>query len=314
VPRPETYRIREELVTGGSARRFYRVGQGRQTYILIRGLDLGEYLSIQRHLRRCKIAVPRLIKVMTGEILIEDVGDHSLYSLMRQHPQGWRGWYQPIIRELVRMQVLGRIKAPVRRRYDDEHMRWEQDYFREHFLKSYCGCADRDLRRATGDFRRLRFETAAANKPFDGFFMHRDFQSQNIIFRDHRPRFIDFQSARIGPLTYDLASLLRDPYVALGTNHERELLSWYLKLLDREGIPADDPSFDRAYQLTSIQRIMQALGAFANLGLNNNKPHFLSHIPRGVVQLKRGLQMIPLPTLASLIADSYPRTAHRRTT
>ncbi len=293
-------------MTGGSARRFYRVSQGHRTYILVCGPDLVDYLNIQRHLRRRGIGVPRVIKVMSSEILIEDLGDHSLYSLMRRTPQNWRGWYRPVIRELVRMQILGRKRPPIQCRYDDEHMRWEQDYFREHFLKSYCGYRDSDLRSLADDLKRLRLETAKANRPFDGFFMHRDFQSQNIIFRGRRPRFIDFQSARIGPLTYDLASLLRDPYVVLGPGQERELQSWFLKILGDRGLPAEPVLFHHAYQLTSIQRIMQALGAFANLGLNKNKPHFLSYIPRGVVQLKRGMPVMPLPGLAALINEAFP--------
>ena len=306
VAHSEGIRIRKQLMTGGSARRFYRVSQGHRTYILICGLDLVDYLNIQRHLRRRGICVPRVIKVMSGEILIEDLGDHSLYSLMQRTPRNWRVWYRPVIRELVRMQILGRKRPPIRCRYDDEHMRWEQDYFREHFLKSYCGYRDSDLRSLADDLKRLRLETAKANRPFEGFFMHRDFQSQNIIFKNRRPRFIDFQSARIGPLTYDLASLLRDPYVALGPGQEQELQSWYLKILNDRGLPAEPVLFHHAYELTSIQRIMQALGAFANLGLNKNKPHFLSHIPRGVVQLKRGMPVMPLPRLAALINEAFP--------
>lgn len=299
---PESFRIREELLTGGSARRFYRIDRGRKTCILVCGADLAEFLGIQRHLRRRRIAVPRVMKVTDRELFIEDVGDRSLYELMRLDPGRWRGWYRPVIRELVRMQILGRSCPPFRRRYDDDHMRWEQSYFQEHFLKAYCGCRDRDLRPLTGELERLRLETARANRPFDGFFMHRDFQSQNIFIRRRRPRFIDFQSARIGPLTYDLASLLRDPYTTLGPGPERELISWYLKILAGRGLAAEPGRFQHAYQLVSIQRLMQALGAFANLGLNKGKRHFLLHIPRGLHRLERGLQIVPMPVLKRLLA------------
>lgn len=249
-----------------------------------------EYLKIHRHLRKCGIGVPAVRSVLRERIIIEDLGDRSLYALMKENPENWRRYYRSVIAELTRMQVRGRMRMPFRRRYDLEHMRWEQEYFQKYFLGLFCRCPKNDLRRLAAEFRDLRHAAAEANKPFNGFFMHRDFQSQNIIFRNRRPRIIDFQSARIGPLTYDLASLLRDPYVRLPAVVEPELINYYLQHLRLLGIAADPRLFYLAYRLTAVQRIMQALGAFVNLGINQNKKQFLAHIPRGIRLLMRGLK------------------------
>lgn len=263
-----------------------------------------EYLKIQSHLQKCGIGVPAVLSARRGRIIIEDLGDHSLYFLMQKHPENWRRYYRPVIAELTRMQVRGRKGMPCRRRYDLEHMRWEQAYFQKHFLGLLCGWTKNDLKRLTAEFRDLRHAAAEANRPFDGFFMHRDFQSQNIIFRCRRPRIIDFQSARIGPLTYDLASLLRDSYVQLPAGAEPVLIDCYLQHLRLLGIEAEPRLFDQAYRLTAVHRIMQALGAFANLGMNQNKKQFLAHLPRGSRLLISALKDLPWPRLTVYLQEA----------
>jgi aminoglycoside/choline kinase family phosphotransferase len=298
---PPLYRLVEDIATGGSAREFFRVKKNRMTYILIRGDGLNEYSRIQRHLRRLKISVPRIHQVYRDSVIIEDLGDRSLYRIARKEPKNMTRFYKKTIRELVNLQLNGRLNAPIERYYDYEHIRWEQDYFRKFFLGQFCGLDRGRLRSLDPDFKRLARAVVLAIAPFHDFFMHRDCQSQNIIFKRGRPWFIDFQSARIGPLTYDLASLLKDPYVPISKTLEITLINYYLLELKNKQIDVDKIKFLEAYHLSSLQRIMQALGAFANLSLNKGKSRFRRHIPRGITRLISELKNTPYRQLYATV-------------
>ena len=91
--------------------------------------------------------------------------------------------------------------------------------------------------------------------------VHRDFQSQNIIIRQGQAYLIDFQGMRPGLAEYDLASILYDPYVHLTGSERAELRQFY-----RSTAEVNDPVFDERFRLCAMQRIMQALGAYAFLG------------------------------------------------
>jgi aminoglycoside/choline kinase family phosphotransferase len=134
-------------------------------------------------------------------------------------------------------------------------------------------------------------------------FMHRDFQSRNIVLGPgDRPRFIDFQSGRIGPAAYDLASLLEDPYVAMPDGLKEELFTLYLDTL--AGIcDIEKPRFRREYPLLAAQRLMQALGAFARLS-RLGKEGFAAHIPAALAGLARALAACgAFPALAGLVEE-----------
>jgi aminoglycoside/choline kinase family phosphotransferase len=296
-----TYRIMQEIGTGGSDRKFYRLVKNGKTYILIQGKHMSEYRTIRKHLARCGIAVPRLYVSYRDTAIVEDLGDHTLFELTTKKGGIDLNHYRRVLKELVKLQVGCVRNLPLKRHYDADHIRWEQDYFREFFLGQFSRFKRCELTLLDRDFQILTRDVIFWTAPVAGYFMHRDFQSQNIIFKKNRPFFIDFQSARIGPLTYDLASLLKDAYVPIGGTAEKSLLNYYFDELKYEGLCPEKKSFLKAYHLSGIQRNMQALGAFANLSLNKGKPRFRAYIPRAVNLLRFALQFSPYPQLRRII-------------
>ena len=115
--------------------------------------------------------------------------------------------------------------------------------------------------------------------------VHRDFQSQNIIIRNGHAYLIDFQGMRPGLSKYDLASLLYDPYVELSDGEREELFESYRSMRERNGCPlrVDD---EEIFRLCAMQRLMQALGAYAYLGLVRKNKAFLEHIPAALASLR----------------------------
>jgi aminoglycoside/choline kinase family phosphotransferase len=98
------------------------------------------------------------------------------------------------------------------------------------------------------------------------------------MIKDGRVRIIDFHGGRIGPLAYDLASLLIDPYLALSSSLQLEIKNVYLEELQNY-IPYNRSQFEREYILLSLQRNLQILGAFAFLSRQREKDFFTQFIP-----------------------------------
>lgn len=284
------YEFIEEIITGGSDRRFYRIKKGKKTYILIEDKNIKDYVKILNHLSCAKIGVPELVDFTDNYAIVEDLGKNSLYQLMCRRNPDWIKFYKKAIEELAKLQIDGYKNAPVKSYYDSEHIKWEQDYFKHFFLKQLCKVSDEKIDEIEEDLNLLHKKVVQTIKPMSNFLMHRDYQSQNIFIKNGKIRIVDFQSARIGPLTYDLSSLLRDAYVNIDTKSEKMLIEYYLNFLHKRGIKIPKENFFEAYRLTAIQRHMQALGAFANLSLNKNKIHFKKFIPHGLELLIKELK------------------------
>ena len=118
--------------------------------------------------------------------------------------------------------------------------------------------------------------------------MHRDMQSRNIMIKNHQVYFIDFQSGRFGPLQYDLASLLIDPYVELPDTLQAKLLDYSIDALS--ALTTVEPAkFRRCYNYCSLTRNLQILGAFAFLSKVKGKHYFEDFIPAALQTLRSNL-------------------------
>lgn len=105
------------------------------------------------------------------------------------------------------------------------------------------------------------------------------------MVRDGGLGFLDFQGARLGPLQYDLASLLLDPYVELDRGVQEELTAYYLRRI-QERMPLDARAFRDLYPLVALHRNMQVLGAFAFLIRGRGKEFYVRYIPPALKSLR----------------------------
>ena len=312
----------EEIAGDGSPRLFFRVTgkRGKRWVVMVheypptdqRGITENDsFLYIARHLREKGIPVPEVYHhdLTRGWFIMEDLGDRHLQAEVLSI-QGDRGrlieTYQKVIDLLVRLQVegsegfdLGQThNAP----YDQRFMlAWESGYFHFAFLNSYLGLgiSDEVLREELGDLAQR------AAKARSEYFLYRDFQSRNIMINGNALGLVDFQGARLGPLQYDLASLLIDPYVELDEEVQEELLSYYLGRIE-ERIPLDPHEFKEEYLLLALHRNMQILGAFAFLSQARGKEYFCAYIPPAVKSLRVLLAnklFVPYNTLKHVVFE-----------
>jgi aminoglycoside/choline kinase family phosphotransferase len=177
---------------------------------------------------------------------------------------------------------------------------WEREagYFVQAFLNKYKGLKVQ-VEDLEPDFERLVAGALPAGLPF---FLHRDYQSRNLFLKNGQLRVIDFQGARLGPVGYDLAALLIDPYVKLNRAQQGELLSHYLDLL-RERISVNEAAFREQYYHLALSRNLQILGAFGFLTKVKGKTAFAQYIPAALASLQERLAERPeeFPRLAQAV-------------
>ena len=292
------------LAGDGSERRFLRVGgQGRSLVLILpnpsspRGLDEARSSwLIGRHLHDCGVPVPEIYGYdpETGIVICEDLGDSLLHDKVsggNLSDEKLTVIYEQAVLLLAHMQVVGGSgfekgwcwETVI---YDRQLMlSRESGYFMESFCRGFLGITKPPP--GLGDeFVKLAELASAAPAVF---FLHRDFQSRNIMCHNGRLRLIDFQGGRLGPLGYDLASLLIDPYVCLSDQLQEKLLQNYIDVLAEYPETATAFSVDD-YYLLALQRNLQILGAFAFLSKVKGKSFFRAYLGPAMSNLNKLLQ------------------------
>lgn len=278
----------ESLPASGSARRYFRVWQGEQSYIVASHRNIQEnrlFIRFTEHFRRKGLHVPEIYGVSEDESLYiqEDLGDRMLLDVVEESRKGEEldervfGLYRKALAELLRFQLQGDegldysdcLPRPV---FDARCMMWDLNYFKYCFLR--LAGVDFSEQALEDDFETLIAELIQADTHS---FMFRDFQSRNIMVKDGEVWFIDYQGGRRGALSYDVASLLYDAIVQIPDIQREELLDFYINELQRYR-KVERSAFRRMYYRFVLIRLLQAMGAFGLRGLYERKQHFIDSI------------------------------------
>jgi hypothetical protein len=272
------------------------------------------FVYLAGHLGARGVPVPAVLAYERGRgwLLVEDLGDRDLCGEARRALAGGspadrralEALYREALDVLVRLQVDGAAGFDPARthnppRYDVALMReGESGYFLRELVGAHLGLAA--PAGLDAELARLAERGAAAGA---GYLLHRDYQSQNLKVHRGRVVVIDFQGARLGPPQYDPAALLLDPYADLPGGLRAELLAHYLDAFTaRTG--ADRDAFLAHFPAVAAHRLMQALGAYAFLGLRRGKSAFLAHVPAALRLLAETLAPLAgeAPLLVALVA------------
>jgi hypothetical protein len=291
---PEAFKQSEEAVSGS-------------------GHEIAElpFLNVRAHLACAGISVPALYYYdrAAGLVYLEDFGDVTLAEAASgAGPARLESCYREAVDVLVRMQMKAtsppdRDCVVFHRGFDVPLLMWEFDHFLEYGVvarRKKPMCSD-DWTMIRNEFHKLAELMAGQPRVF----VHRDYHSRNLMVDGGRLGVIDFQDALMGPATYDLASLLRDAYIALDEAFVDRMIEHYLDRLTEHGrARPDDEAFRRLFDITSIQRNLKAAGRFVYIDRVKGNPKFLSDIPRVLGYVKRNLQKYP--ELAALRARLTP--------
>lgn len=243
--------------------------------------EVDAFINIGRHLLRKDLPVAQIYfhDNFAGLVFLEDLGDANLQKFVRNAAAKSQviGLYLQIADAAIRFSQEG-IKgfepdwAWQTKSYDRNVILVNEcAYFKQRFLEEH-----------------LKINTAAFDLQADFAYladkitqhavwglMHRDLQSRNIMLRENKPYFIDYQGARRGPVQYDLASLLYDPYVMLDENTRKLLLDF---CCEHELLATQSAKIEKGFYYCAVSRSMQALGAYAFLSRIKAKPQFQSYM------------------------------------
>ena len=266
------------------------------------------FVGFSNHFRSKDLPVPEIYVYYPEEkvYFLEDLGDINLFTWLALRPENERfnseteSLFLTIASDLVRIQTEG-IKGLdlnlcyPHKSFDRQSIVWDMNYYKYMFLKLIA--APFNEIRLERDFETLtRFLLDAGQE----YFLFRDFQTANIMIRDGKPWYIDYQGGRLGAPQYDIASLVYDAKAFIPENIRNRTMEHHLNLFSKTtGIPKEQlGKFSGAFTLI---RLMQALGAFGFRGLHENKPTFTESIVPAVELMNQlfdsGEIMIDLPEL-----------------
>jgi aminoglycoside/choline kinase family phosphotransferase len=282
----------EVILKGASDRHFYRLNwrDGREPMILmvytLARRDNPKFVPATYRLQKIGAHVPRVYAFDEERLCVwlQDLGRTDLQSLNDTPWTVRKPLYEATLREAAKFHgVKEESLTPadldeLEPAFDEVLYAWEQSYFLEHFVGGHLGreFTHGEYAAAHETLKNLRCRLACLPRCL----VHRDFQSQNVLVQGEDAWLIDYQGLRLGRAEYDLASLLYDPYVSLSGAERSELLAYYA---EHRGL--DLSELREVFHLCAAQRLMQALGAYANLSRNLGKPHYMQHIPAAVSNL-----------------------------
>lgn len=269
-----------------SFRRYFRVTRDADSYIVMDAPpdkeDSGPFLKVARILGSLDLNVPIILArdMERGFLLLSDLGSRQYLDALSLDGAADE-LYADALDSLRVMQTADvRISRDLPR-YDRALLLREMELLPEWFLARHLDLKvdPREREMLTRLFESL--VQAAESQP--ACFVHRDYHSRNLLVTDrNNPGILDFQDAVWGPVTYDLASLLKDCYIAWPPGRVRQWVLGYRDSLLEAGfkLDADAASFLRWFDLIGLQRHIKVLGIFARLFYRDGKSQYLKDLPR----------------------------------
>ena len=291
------------LAGDASDRRYFRVwlkGGGSCVLALHAGpidVDTLPFVSVARLMRAIPLPVPSVLHFSNelGVLGLDDLGDVTLQAhLGAASPAEHAALYRQAVAFIATLQQRGAALASSEYpayaiAFDVEKLTWELEFFVKHYLVACRGASlDDAIREALREEWAGIVEELAAEPRV---LCHRDYHSRNLMLHGGSLFIIDFQDARMGPATYDLASLLRDSYVDLPAFQVDSLISHFRSLTrSAQATRADDDAeFRRRFDLMALQRNLKALGTFGYQTTARGNTVYMQYIPRTLSYVKANL-------------------------
>jgi aminoglycoside/choline kinase family phosphotransferase len=272
--------------------------------------DCRPFVQVAALLRAAGVNAPEVIArdLARGFLLLTDLGDTTYLAALNEANAD--RLFADAIAALIKWQLASR--AGVLPPYDEALLRRECDLFPEWYI-------GRHLTRVLSSAQREALSGAvtlvvARSLAQPAVFVHRDFMPRNLMVSDPNPGVIDFQDAVHGPITYDLASLMRDAFVSWD---EERVIDWTARYWDtarRCGLPVDPDfgAFYRDFEWMGLQRHLKVLGIFARIHYRDGKGGYLEDTPRFLAYARavagRYRELAPLARLLDQLESREPAT------
>ncbi len=311
-----------------SFRRYLRIDDARGRSLVVMDAppdreDCRPFVAVQALMRAAGLRVPEILAwdEARGFMLLSDLGARTaIERLDERDPQAAHGWYLQAVDILIDWQKASR--AGVLPPYDEALLRRELQLFPDWYVARHRAVALDAAQQATlsGAFDAIVAQNLAAPQVF----VHRDYMMRNLMVGpEGRLGVLDFQDAVFGPITYDIASLMRDAFISWEEDFVIDLTVRYWERARKAGLlgsasesgwGADFGEFYRAVDWMALQRHLKVAGIFARITLRDGKPRYLQDAPRFIAYVRatcaRYRELAPLLRLIDRIEGTQAATGY----
>ncbi|GJL74436.1 aminoglycoside phosphotransferase family protein [Nitrosomonas sp.] len=276
-----------------SFRRYYRVTLDDETLIAMDAPppqeDCAPFVQVAQLLAETvHVPVVCASDMQRGFLLLSDLGDLTYLQALTDRPENARGLYADATKALIDMQlIMPPDGLPV---YDENLLRYELNLFPEWYIARHLQIDLTANQKAVLEQTFVRILQNNLSQP--RVFVHRDYHSRNLMVTTPNPGILDFQDAVLGPITYDLVSLLKDAYIRWD---EADILDWSIRYWEgarRAGLPvsSDFGDFYRDFEWMGVQRHIKVLGIFARLAYRDGKLAYLGDMLLVMTYLRKACE------------------------
>ncbi|MBO5659240.1 MAG: phosphotransferase [Duodenibacillus sp.] len=268
-----------------SFRRYFRVETQNEGSLIVMDAppaqeSIDSFVQVDGLMKDAGLRVPALLEVDKdqGLILMEDLGKQTYLDVLTE--ENAAKLMDMATTELVKWQLAS--KPGILPEYNDVVLRRELDLFPEWYVSRHRGFNMNDMQRKI--IQKTFDKLVAQNLSQSRVFVHRDFMPRNLMapVGDQAPGILDFQDALYGPVSYDIASLLRDAFISWGESFVLDVTIRYWEKARRAGLPVpqDFGEFWKDVEWMGMQRHLKVLGIFARINYRDGKPKYLEDTPR----------------------------------
>lgn len=271
----------QALRNDASFRSYYRVTQPDFSYVVMDAPPDREktdiFVDIATRWHAEALPVPKVYawQKEKGYVMLSDFGDTLLLDVLNE--DNVEKYYEQAINLLVQLQKQAPHLLPL---FDESYIRFELGLFPEWFCTKLLSLTLSDAQRSMIESLNQQLIANCLTQP--QVIIHRDFHSRNLMILNQSEHFglIDFQDAMIGPLAYDLVSILKDCYISWPREKiEKWVKSYFDKIKSRYELD-DFQTFLTWFDWTGLQRHLKVLGIFSRLKIRDHKPQYINDIPR----------------------------------
>lgn len=278
-----------------SFRRYLRVDAAQGSRIIMDAPPDKEnctpFVKVAGLMAEAGLNVPRVLDwdQAQGFMLLDDLGDRTMIEVVdRENAQANQALYMRAVDALVAWQLASR--PGVLPAYDKALLARELALFPDWYLARHRGIAiEGELQQTL----QSQFELIVQrNLASPSVYVHRDFMPRNLMMprdpAEARLGVLDFQDAVYGPITYDIACLMRDAFLSWDEEFVLDVTVRYWKKAQKAGLPVDEDfgEFYRAVEWMGLQRHLKVAGIFARLTLRDGKPRYLADAPRFIAYIR----------------------------
>lgn len=273
-------------------RRYFRIESksGAASYIVMDSPtdkeDIRPFIRVDAIGVRAGLNVPKIFEAdaRRGVMLLSDLGRQTFLDKFREAPEAAPACFDAATSALVAFQAVS--EPGLVPEYSEEKIRQELSLFPEWYVKHHRGTSfdDREQRIWNAVCDRL----VSSMRQESQVLVHRDFMPRNLMISDPMPGVLDFQDALYGPVSYDIASLMRDAFISWDETFTLDVSIRYWEKARRAGIPVpnDFGLFWQQIEWTGMQRHLKILGIFSRLNYRDKKPRYLADAPRFIAYLR----------------------------